>query len=141
VNVADPRIAGRKRGKGSGGELRAVSDNGTAGPREEQAARTEYPEGAAAHVAHLLRPHYRVGLAGRTGTSTGVPERRAARDLPLPKALDDVSAVRFLKAAAAGEDLRRQLVVELLARTGVRIGELCDSAVDAVDRVTSPSFR
>jgi integrase len=55
------------------------------------------------------------------------------QDLPLPKALDDVSAVRFLKAAAAETDPRRQLVVELLARTGMRIGELCALPSDAVE--------
>jgi integrase/recombinase XerD len=46
------------------------------------------------------------------------------QDLPLPKALDDAAAARFLQAAEAEEDERRRLVVQLLARTGMRVGEL-----------------
>ncbi|HET6873890.1 MAG TPA: tyrosine-type recombinase/integrase, partial [Acidimicrobiales bacterium] len=51
---------------------------------------------------------------------------------PLPKALDDPSAARFLAAAAAETDQRRQLCVELLARTGMRVSELCGLEADAV---------
>ncbi|HZT66872.1 MAG TPA: tyrosine-type recombinase/integrase [Acidimicrobiales bacterium] len=51
---------------------------------------------------------------------------------PLPKALDDPAAARFLAAAAAESDRRRQLCVELLARTGMRVSELCGLADDAV---------
>lgn len=53
---------------------------------------------------------------------------------PLPKALDDAAAARFLREAAAEPDLRRRLVVELLARTGMRVGELCALETDAVSR-------
>jgi integrase len=55
------------------------------------------------------------------------------KDEPLPRALDDAAAARFMKAAAAEEDPRRQLVVELLARTGMRVGELCGLQGDAVE--------
>ena len=50
----------------------------------------------------------------------------------LPKALDDAAAARFLREAAAEPDLLRRIVVELLARTGMRVGELCALEADAV---------
>jgi integrase len=71
----------------------------------------------------------------------GVPTRNpvSVSDIPrpeepLPKALDDAAAARFLREAAAEPDLLRRVVVELLARTGVRVGELCALEKDAVSR-------
>ena len=55
-------------------------------------------------------------------------------DDPLPKFLDDAQAARLLGAAARAEPLDR-LVVEILARTGVRASELCDLDADAVCRI------
>ena len=55
------------------------------------------------------------------------------QDLPLPKALDDAAAARFLQAAEAEGDQRRQLVVQLLARTGMRVGEVCALRADAME--------
>jgi integrase len=52
-------------------------------------------------------------------------------DEPLPKFLDDASAARFMRAAAE-LDPRRRLIVEMLARTGMRVGELCGLRADAV---------
>ena len=52
----------------------------------------------------------------------------------LPKALDDAAAARFLREAAAEPDLLRRIVVELLVRTGLRVGELCALEADAVSR-------
>jgi integrase len=52
-------------------------------------------------------------------------------DDPLPKFLDDPSAARFMRAAAQLDPLGR-LIVEMLARTGMRVSELCALAADAV---------
>jgi integrase len=55
-------------------------------------------------------------------------------DDPLPRFLDDAQAARLLAAAAPAEPLDR-LVVELLARTGLRASELCDLEAGAVGRI------
>ncbi len=52
-------------------------------------------------------------------------------DEPLPKFLDDEQAAAFMAVAKRLDPLRR-LVVEMLARTGMRVGELCDLSADAV---------
>ncbi len=54
---------------------------------------------------------------------------------PLPKFLDDRDAARLMTAARASTDARDRLVVELLARTGMRAGELADLEADAVVRI------
>jgi integrase len=51
---------------------------------------------------------------------------------PLPRFLDDRDAARLMAAARACPDSRDRLVVELLARTGMRAGELADLEADAV---------
>ena len=53
------------------------------------------------------------------------------RDEPLPKFLDDDAATKFMTAATR-LDPQRRLVVEMLARTGLRIGEFCDLRDDAI---------
>ena len=52
----------------------------------------------------------------------------------LPKALDDAAAARFLREVAAEPDRLRRLVLEILCRTGIRVGELCALEHDAVAR-------
>jgi integrase len=54
------------------------------------------------------------------------------RPEPLPKFLDDRDAAKLMAAARAAGDPRDRLVVEVLARTGLRAGELCDLEADAV---------
>src|SRR5260370_37840760 len=54
---------------------------------------------------------------------------------PLPKFLDDRNVARLMAAARASADPRDRLVVELLARTGMRAGELADLDADAVVRI------
>ena len=55
-------------------------------------------------------------------------------DDPLPRFLDDARAARLLAAAKSAPALER-LVVELLARTGMRASELCDLEADAVTSI------
>jgi integrase len=52
-------------------------------------------------------------------------------DDPLPRFLDDPTFARFMRAAAQAPALDR-LVIELLAKTGMRVGELCGLSADAV---------
>ena len=57
-----------------------------------------------------------------------------ALDEPLPKFLDDPTAAKFMAALAEDPNLRRRLMVELLARTGIRVGELSGLEDDAMVR-------
>jgi site-specific recombinase XerD len=57
-----------------------------------------------------------------------------ALDEPLPRFLDDPTAAKFMAALAHDPNLRRRLIVELLARTGMRVGELAGLEDDAVIR-------
>jgi site-specific recombinase XerD len=57
------------------------------------------------------------------------------RDEPLPKFLDDPTAARFMAALATDQNKRRRLMVELLARTGMRSGELAALEADAMVRI------
>ena len=57
-----------------------------------------------------------------------------ALDEPLPKFLDDPTAAKFMAALAQDPNLRRRLMVELLARTGMRVGEVAGLQDDAVVR-------
>ena len=52
-------------------------------------------------------------------------------DAPLPKFLSDVDAAKLMQAAAEADPVSR-LVIEMLARTGLRVGELCALTADAV---------
>jgi site-specific recombinase XerD len=54
------------------------------------------------------------------------------QDKPLPKALDDPAAARFLRAAQNQPRLLTRLVCEVLLRTGLRVGEFTALAADAV---------
>jgi integrase len=54
------------------------------------------------------------------------------RDEALPKFLDDATFAAFMRAARAEPRPLARLVVELLARTGMRLGELCSLEADAV---------
>ena len=58
-------------------------------------------------------------------------------DRPLPRFLDDPSSARLLRAARDDDDPFVRLVVELLARTGMRKGELVRLTVDGVVQIGS----
>jgi site-specific recombinase XerD len=55
-----------------------------------------------------------------------------ARVDPLPKFLDDQAAAKLMSAARAHRLPRYRLVIEMLARTGLRASELCQLDADAV---------
>lgn len=54
---------------------------------------------------------------------------------PLPKFLDDPTAAKFMAALAVEPNRRRRLIVELLARTGMRAGEIGGLRDDAMFRM------
>ncbi len=56
---------------------------------------------------------------------------------PLPKFLDDRDAARLMTTARASATPRDRLVIELLARTGMRAGELAGLEADAVVQIGS----
>jgi hypothetical protein len=58
-------------------------------------------------------------------------------DKPLPRFLDDAAAAKLMRASRADSDPLSRLIVELLARTGIRVGELLALTVDAVVQIGS----
>jgi site-specific recombinase XerD len=54
------------------------------------------------------------------------------QDHPLPKALDDASAAKLLRAAQADKRLLVRVTVEMLLRTGLRVSEYTSLRADAV---------
>ncbi len=60
-----------------------------------------------------------------------VPKRSEA----LPRFLDDGEYAQFMRALAAEPQLHRRVAIELLARTGMRVGELCELEADAITRI------
>jgi len=60
-------------------------------------------------------------------------------DEPLPKFLDDEDAAKFM-AAAVRLDPQRRLIVEILARTGLRIGEFCALTDDAIVKMNETNW-
>ena len=53
-------------------------------------------------------------------------------DHPLPKALDDAAAAKLLRTAQNDKRLLVRVAVEVLLRTGLRVGEFTDLRADAV---------
>ena len=58
-------------------------------------------------------------------------------DKPLPRFLDDAAATKLMRTARADPDPLSRLIVELLARTGIRKSELLGLTVDAVVQIGS----
>jgi hypothetical protein len=61
-----------------------------------------------------------------------VPGDLPRQEHPLPKALDDAAAAKFLRAAQAQPRLLVRVVCEVLLRTGLRVGEFTGLRADAV---------
>ena len=57
-------------------------------------------------------------------------------DEPLPKFLDDPTMAKFMAAVTADPNPRRRLMIELLARTGMRVGELAALEDDAMVQIS-----
>ena len=57
-------------------------------------------------------------------------------DAPLPKFLSDPDASKLMRAAGDADPVDR-FVIEMLARTGLRVGELCTLTADAVVFINS----
>jgi site-specific recombinase XerD len=57
------------------------------------------------------------------------------QDHPLPRALDDASAARLLRAAQADKRLLVRVTVEMLLRTGLRVSEYISLRADAVVQI------
>ncbi len=57
------------------------------------------------------------------------------QDHPLPKALDDAAAAKLLRAAASDKRLLVRVTVEVLLRTGLRVGEFTSLPADAVVQI------
>jgi site-specific recombinase XerD len=61
-----------------------------------------------------------------------IPADLPRQDHPLPKALDDPAAAKLLRAAQADRRMLVRVVVEVLLRTGLRVGEFTALRADAV---------
>jgi site-specific recombinase XerD len=57
------------------------------------------------------------------------------QDHPLPRALDDASAAKLLRAAQADKRLLVRVTVEMLLRTGLRVSEYTSLRADAVVQI------
>ncbi|GAA0914214.1 hypothetical protein GCM10009558_101330 [Virgisporangium aurantiacum] len=61
-----------------------------------------------------------------------IPADLPRQDHPLPRALDDPAAAKLLRAAQADPRMLTRVVVEVLLRTGLRVGEFTALQADAV---------
>jgi site-specific recombinase XerD len=61
-----------------------------------------------------------------------IPADLPRQDHPLPKALDDPATAKLLRAAQADPRMLTRVVVEVLLRTGLRVGEFTALRADAV---------
>ncbi len=65
-----------------------------------------------------------------------LPDDFPKADEPLPKFIDDRTMAKFMAAVAKDTDTRRRLMMELLARTGMRVGELASLEDDAMVQIS-----
>ena len=77
------------------------------------------------------------GVADAPARAPIFPGDLPIKDDPLPRFLDDAAAAKLLVAARADPDPLARLIVEFLARTGMRKGELANLTVDAVVQIGS----
>ena len=75
------------------------------------------------------------GVADAPARAPLFPHDLPIKDDPLPRFLDDAAATKLLVAARADPDPLVRLIVEFLARTGMRKGELVNLTIDAVVQI------
>jgi len=76
-----------------------------------------------------------MGLARRAARNPVIAGDIPKKPEPLPKFVDDRDSARLMTAARTSADPRDRLVMELLARTGMRAGELAGLEADAIVRI------
>jgi len=89
-------------------------------------------------MGHLRTFFTRIAEWGYEDSPQRIPvfaSDRPRLDKPLPRFLDDAQAVAFMNAARALPDPLDRLIVTVLARTGMRRGELLGLTVDAVVQI------
>jgi len=92
----------------------------------------------AMRMGHLRSFFTRIIEWGYDDVPARVPVYRDDRprlDKPLPKFLDDAQAAAFMAAARALPNRLDRLIVQTLARTGMRRGELLGLTIDAVVQI------
>ena len=91
-------------------------------------------------LGHLHAFFHRINTWGYDDAPSRIPIMlgdKPIRDKPLPRFLDDPSAAKLLQAARNLPEQFDRLAVELLARTGMRKGELLGLTIDAVVQIGS----
>ena len=91
----------------------------------------DHDQPAVGDAARDHRTPHRMGPPRRAAAKPDLRDRPPQLDEPLPKFLDDDQAAKFM-AAATRMDPQWRLVIEMLARTGLRVGEFCRLDVDAI---------
>ena len=98
---------------------------GQARPLHRQAAEPGQHQEPADQPALLLRPDHRVGLPQPAATAARCsPATCPSSTSRCPRFLDDAAATKLLRPSRADPDPLSRLIVELLARTGIRKSEL-----------------
>ena len=89
------------------------------------------------HLARVLPPHHRVGLPRRAGPATDHAPTSRSRTSRCHGSSTTPSAAKFIAAARNLPEQFGRLAIELLARTGMRKGELLGLTIDAVVQIGS----
>ena len=105
--------------------------------RRPSLAKPDPREAGSAPCAAFFARIDRVGHHRRPAPSPVLAADLPIKDDPLPRFLDDAASAKLLAAARAHPDPFTRPAVELLARTGMRKGELLGLTVDAVVQIGS----
>jgi integrase len=89
------------------------------------------------HLAAFFRRIIEWGYPDAPARPPVFPSDRPVKDKPLPRFLDDDATAKFMAAARELPDPFGRLAIEILARTGMRKGELLGLTTDAVVQIGS----